>query len=75
MRTHGVWDLYELYDVQKDPGQMNNLLAHVRTTTEGGRLFNRIRDPELRTLVARFEDAIRAELQRTGGRMEPVWRQ
>lgn len=74
MRYHGVWDLYELYDIRKDPGQRNNLLAGVRTTTEGGRLFNRIQDPELKALVAGFEDAIRARLSTTGGRMEPTWR-
>jgi N-acetylglucosamine-6-sulfatase len=38
MQYHGVWDLDELYDIRKDPDQMNNLLANVRTTTEGGRL-------------------------------------
>jgi N-acetylglucosamine-6-sulfatase len=73
MRYHGVWDLYELYDIQADPEQMNNLLAGVRTTTEGGRLFNRIQDPELRALVAGFEDVIRERLARTSGRMEPTW--
>jgi N-acetylglucosamine-6-sulfatase len=73
MRYHGVWDLYELYDIQKDPEQMNNLLAGVRTTTEGGRLFNRIQDPGLRALVAGFEEVIRERLAITGGRMEPTW--
>jgi N-acetylglucosamine-6-sulfatase len=33
MQYHGVWDLDELYDVQKDPDQMNNLMGDVRTTT------------------------------------------
>lgn len=74
MRYHGVWDLYELYDIRKDPGQMNNLMANVRTTTEGGRLFNRIQDPELRELIAGFENRVQAILHATGGRMEPVWR-
>lgn len=74
MRFHGIWDLYELYDIRRDPDQMNNLLAGVRTTTEGGRLFNRIKDPDLRSIVAGFESTIRRRLEETGGIMEPVWR-
>jgi N-acetylglucosamine-6-sulfatase len=73
MHYHGVWDLEELYDLNQDPGQRNNLLAHVRTTTEGGRLFNRIKDPELKELVGGFQDKIRRIMQDTGGRMEPTW--
>ena len=57
-----------------DPNQMNNLLAHVRTTTEGGRLFNRIKDPELKELIRDFEERIRTTLEATGGKMEPNWR-
>ncbi|MCP5117574.1 MAG: hypothetical protein GY953_42670 [bacterium] len=52
---------------------MNNLLAHVRTTSEGGRLFNRIADPELKSLIAGFEARIQEILRATGGRMEPTW--
>ncbi len=74
MRYHGIWDLYELYDIQNDPKQMNNLMAHVRTTTEGGRLFNRIEDPELKELVAGFEQRIESVMRATGGTMEPDWR-
>ena len=74
MRYHGIWDLNELYDIQKDPDQTNNLLAHVRTTTEGGRLFNRIKDPDLKELIRGFEERIRKTLEMTGGRMEPIWR-
>jgi hypothetical protein len=73
MRYHGIWDLYELYDIQRDPNQMNNLLGHVRTRTEGGRLFGRIQDPELKSLVAGFEERIQEILASTGGRMEPRW--
>jgi N-acetylglucosamine-6-sulfatase len=73
MRYHGIWDLYELYDMQKDPNQKNNLLGHVRTRTEGGRLSRRIQDPELQMLVAGFEQRIKDILASTGGRMEPRW--
>lgn len=74
MRYHGIWDLYELYDIRKDPSQMNNLLGHVRTRTEGGRLSRRIEDPELKKLVSGFEERISEILASTGGRMEPTWR-
>ncbi len=74
MRYHGIWDLYELYDVQKDPDQMNNLLGHVRTTTQAGRLKRRIEEPELRRLVDDLEARIRGILESTNGRMEPTWR-
>jgi N-acetylglucosamine-6-sulfatase len=73
MQYHGVWDLDELYDVQKDPGQMNNLLGHVRTRTEGGRLYNRIKEPELRKLVMELQGRIWNILSATGGRREPTW--
>ena len=30
MRYHGIWDCNELYDMDNDPDQMNNLLGDVR---------------------------------------------
>ncbi|MSV27874.1 MAG: DUF4976 domain-containing protein, partial [Bryobacterales bacterium] len=75
MQYHGAWDLDELYDLERDPGQMNNLLANVRTTTEGGRLFQRIKDPELRKLVSDLQDRLYKTLAATGGRREPSWKQ
>jgi len=74
MRYHGVWDLYELYDIRQDPDQMNNLLGHVRTTTQGGRLSRRIKDPDLSRLVTDFTNRIQKILSETNGRMEPTWR-
>jgi len=73
MQYHGVWDLDELYDVQKDPHQMNNLMADVRTTTQAGRLFNRIKDPDLKKLVADLQGRLWKILAATGGRREPTW--
>jgi N-acetylglucosamine-6-sulfatase len=74
MQYHGVWDLDELYDIQADPDQMNNLLGNVRITTEGGRLFNRIQDAELKKLVADLQNRRDKILAATGGRREPTWR-
>ncbi|MGE5647789.1 MAG: sulfatase [Acidobacteriota bacterium] len=73
MQYHGVWDLDELYDIRRDPDQMNNLLADVRTTTQGGRLFERIKDPALKTLVGDLQNRMWAILEQTGGRREPSW--
>jgi N-acetylglucosamine-6-sulfatase len=74
MQYHGVWDLDELYDIRKDPDQMNNLLAEVRTTTQGGRLFNRIKDPEMKQLVSDLQNRMWKILAATGGRREPTWK-
>jgi N-acetylglucosamine-6-sulfatase len=74
MQYHGVWDLDELYDIQKDPDQMSNLMADVRTTTQGGRLFNRIKDPELKRLVSDLQQRMWKILAATGGRREPTWK-
>jgi len=74
MQYHGVWDLDELYDVQKDPHQMHNLMAEVRTTTQSGRLFNRIKDPQLKQLVSDLENRLWKILAATGGRREPTWK-
>ncbi len=73
MHYHGGWDLDELYDVRKDPHQMDNLLGDVRIRTEGGRLFNRIKDPDMKKLVGDLQARMRKILQETGGRMEPTW--
>ena len=74
MQYHGIWDLDELYDIGKDPDQMNNLMANVRTTTEAGRLFQRIKDPELKSLVTDLQNRMWKIQAATGGRREPTWR-
>jgi len=74
MRYHGIWDLDELYDIEKDPDQMHNLLGEVRTTTEEGPLIQRIKDPELKALVRDLDRRLFKILQETGGAPEPNWR-
>jgi N-acetylglucosamine-6-sulfatase len=74
MSFHGVWDLEELYDNQQDPGQMNNLLGSVRITTEGGSVFNQIKDPDLKRLVSDLRSRMFRIVDLTGGRREPSWR-
>lgn len=74
MQYHGIWDLEELYDVQRDPDQMNNLMADVRIRHEGGRLFGRIQDPQLKKLVGDMQKRMWQIEAETGGRREPTWR-
>jgi hypothetical protein len=74
MQYHGIWDIDELYDIQKDFDQMNNLLANVRTTTESGRNFQRMKDSELKRQVSGFQTRMQEILSETNGRPEPVWR-
>ena len=74
MEYHGIWDIDELYDIQKDPEQRENLLAAYRTTTQAGRVFQRIQDPELRKLVADLRARRNKILAETGGLPEPKWR-
>jgi N-acetylglucosamine-6-sulfatase len=48
---HGVWDVDELYDMDADPHQMNNLLAGVRACSECTSARNLIKNPDLKNLV------------------------
>lgn len=74
MQYHGIWDINELYDIQSDPDQTNNLLGDVRITTQAGRLFRHIKDPALRELVGDLQNRMWKLLEQTGGRREPTWR-
>ncbi len=73
MRFHGIWDLYELYDIRKDPDQMNNLLGNVRLTSEPGQVLNLLKDPELKSLVNDLQGRLFKILKDTGARREPSW--
>jgi len=63
-----VWDLDELYDIEKDPQQMRNLvgqyklLPHQRT-----RLAMRIDNPELKKLVDGLQGRMEELLRASGG--------
>jgi hypothetical protein len=74
MEYHGIWDVDELYDIEKDPQQRNNLLANFRTTSESGRVFNRISDTSLKALVGDLKARRDKILRETGGLPEPKWR-
>jgi len=74
MRYHGIFDINELYDMQNDPDQMNNLLGEVVYTTQPGPFNAQIKDPDLKRLVDSLEKRLFELLRQTGARIEPTWR-
>ncbi|MCU0246214.1 MAG: sulfatase [Bryobacter sp.] len=67
MEYQGVWDINELYDNRRDPGQLNNLLAGTETTTEPGGWMLRIKDPAIRSLTRDLRARMVSILNSTGG--------
>ncbi len=43
MRFHGIWDRYELYDLEQDPGERRNLLGNYVTRHGAGNVETRLR--------------------------------
>lgn len=90
MRYHGVWDRYELYDLQTDPHEQHNLIGDYVTTSEVGHVESRVlggrtpeerallgtgaADPALRELFLRLWLRLDALLAETGAAAEPNWR-
>jgi len=62
----GVWDMNELYDIQKDPDQMNNLLGNVKIRMRG-RMNTQIQDPATAKLVQSMQNRMAEILKTTGG--------
>jgi N-acetylglucosamine-6-sulfatase len=67
MQYQGVWDISELYDLQKDPQQMNNLVRDIRINYQRGRLSMNIPDEERRKLVDSMQARLHEILSQTGG--------
>lgn len=66
---YGIWDIDELYDIQKDPDQMNNLLADTRMMSHD-RMRTVIRldsQPERKKLLAGLQERMARLLVETGG--------
>lgn len=77
MQYHGVWDRYELYDLEKDPDEMHNLLGDCRVTTEGGTLDSLIPKQVSKETAAIFSDMrqrLNRLLEQTGCPPEPKWK-
>jgi N-acetylglucosamine-6-sulfatase len=76
IRYQGVWDFYELYDIEKDPHEMNNLLAGYIQDSEGGILEAVIRKKAPEDVKKLFDDMasrLGRLLKETGCLQEPAW--
>jgi N-acetylglucosamine-6-sulfatase len=76
MRFHGVFDRYEMYDVQNDPDETKNLVADFYVTTEAGRNDLRIRaqaPAETKATFNQLSARLDQLLDQIGCRREPHW--
>jgi N-acetylglucosamine-6-sulfatase len=67
MLSEGLWDIDELYDIQKDPDQLNNLLSGARIGYKRGRMIEQITDPKLKELVTQLQKRLAESLKATSG--------
>ena len=90
MRYQGIWDRYELYDLESDPEERHNLLGEFVTTTEIGHVETRVLggrtpieqsylgtgtdDEALRRLFYRLWQRLDELIEETGAAAEPNWR-
>jgi N-acetylglucosamine-6-sulfatase len=76
MRYHGIWDMYELYDLATDPDEMHNLLGGLMMTSQSGTLDQFIRrkaSPELKELFELLHRRLMELMRETGCAPEPLW--
>jgi len=76
MQYHGVWDCYELYDLEPDPDEMRNLVGEFMVRTEGGALDQLIASRaqgELKDVFAAMRAKLNQLLKETGCAPEPRW--
>jgi len=75
MTYHGVWDNYELYDIKKDPEQMNNLLGEVVYGQGYGNFVSHAikQLPELAPTIKKLDKRIIELLEQTEGQRRPRW--
>ena len=89
MRFHGVWDRYELYDLEADPLERNNLLGDFITRHGAGNVETRLavaarnaRSQEgenavevlaLKALFDRLSGRLDELLDESGALREPNW--
>lgn len=77
MQFHGVWDYYEMYDLENDPKEMNNLLGGLTQGHGAGELdhhLNRLIENEtVRTAYRDMREKLNQLINETGCLPEPEW--
>ena len=76
MTYHGVWDLFELYDMKKDPAQRHNLIGKVKMGHSYGTFTQQVsrQIPDIFPLVETLEKRLDEELGLIGGSRIPNWK-
>lgn len=77
MQYHGIWDRYELYDLESDPHEMNNLIGEFMVETEGGsldRLIARRAPDPVKSIYLDLSERLKRLVNATGCAPEPDWR-
>ncbi len=75
MTYHGVWDVYELYNMRNDPKQSTNLLGDIKYGHAYGTFVRHVQrqDPEVFEVVDPLDQRLTDELAKLGGVRQPVW--
>ena len=75
MTYHGVWDLLELYDMESDPQQLNNLVGGVKYGHAYGPFLRHLgnQDPDTYAIAKALDDSLTAHLHRLDGSRTPRW--
>ena len=73
--TQGVWDNYELYDLENDPEQKDNLLKDIKFGHNYGTFISQVRrqDPELLNIILPMEKRINEIMEKTCGKRTPSY--
>ncbi len=76
MTYQGVWDVYELYDLENDPNQRINLSGDIKTDHDYGTFLKHVRQQksDLYPLVKKLDDRLIQLLRESGGRRQPIFR-
>ncbi|MEN1784284.1 MAG: sulfatase [Bacteroidota bacterium] len=66
MAYSGIWDNYELYHLQNDPGQRKNLLGHIKFGHDYGTFLDQVerQDTELFKIVSSLDDEMQKLLNK-----------
>ncbi|MEM8896739.1 MAG: sulfatase [Bacteroidota bacterium] len=73
---YGVWDLFELYDLENDPSQKMNLLGDINYGWGYGNFlkFVRLQQPDIYPIVERLDKELEQELAAINASRTPVWK-